>query len=380
MGKRIAIAIGALVMGLAGLFFFFGDEQARASDDRVRPESAGGVAERGEPADLSSPGSVPTEEPARAEVEVEDQPEATLPAPPFETLTVETARARIEERMREFLANPDSEVSGHLRSRKGTWDDLDRLIAGHVHIELIARDRAEPARTAQLTRVDDPSGEVRIAFRFQGVPEGTYDLTISTTDHFRWVPASLEVTPPIKDLEIWCFDDRETLSVGFRVIDAETLEEIQGYSVWSVRTEVSEEKGVLFHAGPLEADKVPLDAPIQWRLWTDGYAPAAGDERAFAEEVEGRWIAEVHLRRGWGRRIVVLGADPVMRPLRGARVVLDGVEVGTTNDEGALDVELDQAPQLVSASYGDLRLEEAPFATVDRRAHIAVLVVREPSE
>jgi hypothetical protein len=167
-----------------------------------------------------------------------------------------------------------------------------------------------------------------------------------------------------------------------RVLDARTLEPVADYTAWSIRTEVDPEAGVLFHAGPLELEQVPLDAAFRWRLWAEGYAPAAGDERAFSIEEEGRFLAEVRLERGFGRRFVLLGRDPAMRPLKGARLFLDGAPAGETDAEGALEVVLPAPPSAFSARWGALTAAgKVPSdAAAALRAMTTVIVLEPPAD
>jgi hypothetical protein len=209
------------------------------------------------------------------------------------------------------------------------------------------------------------------------VPRGAYVLSVSSTDALRIAPPRLDLRTPCAEIELWLLDDVTTLDLGFRVLDAGTLEPIADFEAWAVRTEGTPEAGVLFHAGPLALDDVPIDARLAWRVWTAGYVPASGDERAFAELSEGRWIAEVRLRRGWGRRFVALGKTPTMQPLRGARVELDGALVGLTDAAGELEVELPEAPRRYALRHGGLAASGAvpSDAGADRRARISVIVL-----
>ena len=276
---------------------------------------------------------------------------------------------------------PGLPVRGILRSQRGAWGDADRLVRGHLRLELLSQDDPGRSFAASLAKRALDSGEEVIAFRFWGVGTGRYELTLSSTDHHRWSPARLELEPPVEDLEIWRLDDRDAIELAFRVLDARTGEPLEGYSAWSVRTEVGTESGVLFHAGPLKLQGVPPDAPFHWRLWATGYVPTGGDERDFLEEADGRWVAEVRLRPGWGRRFVALGRDPTMRPLPGARIALDGREVGRTDADGVLDVTLDAPPGAVEATWGALHLAPRPVpaaAEAAGRAQVSVLVLEAP--
>ena len=378
MGSRLAL-LGLLVaVGAGAVWFAAWGDGARAQAEPGAPTATEGTPQEVRPdAQLTAAEAVP--DPPRREVE-EPAAESPAPQPPSLESLVQSALAELDFGPLDELQlqdPPGLRIAGRLRSQKGAWDDIERLLAGHVHIDLVSADERALTVQAQLSRREEASGEVVIAFEAR-VPEGSYDLTLSTTDHHRWFPTTMRVEAPVEDLEIWCHDDRDTIDLGFRVFDAETREPVEGFSVWSVRTEISEENGVLFHAGPLKLEGVPLDAPLTWRLWAPGYVPAQGDGRAFREEADGRWVAEVYLRAGWGRRFVALGRDPSMRPLAGARILVDGVEVGRTGPDGGLEVALEEPPGAVEASWGALALaprEVQPDGAVTRRAMISVLVL-----
>ncbi len=355
---RLAAVLLVLMAALIGLWFLAasGGSARAGEDEAARPMAGPEVGDEAAPADLLDPGEVEPE-PERDAVPVEEAPEPEAP-PALDPSVRREEIARILEEARRLLDRmpEDADVRGKLRSQSGIWKDVQRFMAGHVHIDMVSLDERRLNYRANLASKTEPSGEEVIEFLFHDVAPGTYELTLSSTDHHRWSPKKITVTPPADDLEIWLYDERDTITLAFRVTDAQTGEPIEDYTAYSVKTEVTEENGVLFHAGPVKLDDFPLDARIRWRLWADGYAPASGDERDFLEEEDGRWVAEVKLEPGWGRRFVVLGRNPTMRPLEGAQVLLDGDVAGKTDANGALDVFRETAPESLDVIWADWKV------------------------
>ncbi|MEM7305600.1 MAG: hypothetical protein AAF682_02965 [Planctomycetota bacterium] len=379
MAKRsalpLALALLAVVAVAVGSRAWVGSRSGEAARPAA-PEVA-----RSSPtqADLTVPDA---EAPVRSEAVVQQAPPPQPTPPTPKDPRFDNLRSSIQRYIKNQQEDRGLEVSGLLRSSSGAWNDVGRIVAGHVHVELVSVGGGAPATyEARLFRSDQASGEVAVGFAFRGVPQGTYQLCVSTTDNSRWTPAIQTVTPPVSSLEIWCEEETRASRLGFRVLDAATGAPIESYRAWSVRMDADAESGVHFHAGPLSLER-PLETPFEWRLWADGYVPASGDQTAFVREADGRYVAEVLLKRGWGRRFVALGRDPTMRPLAGASIRLDGREVGRTAADGSLDVVLPEAPVEASASWGGLERAPEPIPPEGQaagKAMVTVLVLRPPS-
>ncbi|HVS19608.1 MAG TPA: hypothetical protein VMT18_13475 [Planctomycetota bacterium] len=254
-----------------------------------------------------------------------------------------------------------SHVRGLLRSESGGWTDLSGALAGGVVVELV--DPAEPgfSRRAQLEAVEERDGSTAIAFRFEGLPQGTYKLGVSSLVPEVWEPREQTVATPDAEVVVWCRDRIDRVRLSFAARDAESGEAIDAFEVMSLRQSVSQAEGVLMHAGDLHREAFPIDGRLDWSLYAEGYAPAFGDERSFEPDGAGAWVARADLRRGWGARVVVLARDPSMRPIEGALVEADGVFVGLTGPRGWLDVARPAAPERISVRWGELaRSVDAP--------------------
>ncbi len=77
----------------------------------------------------------------------------------------------------------------------------------------------------------------------------------------------------------------------------------------------------------------------------------------------------VALHRGWSNRVTVLSLA-TMRPVHGAAVIVEGVEVGVTDERGEYWLEREKAPRLIELAFEDEGLEVAasPFDRPDQRA------------
>jgi hypothetical protein len=114
------------------------------------------------------------------------------------------------------------------------------------------------------------------------------------------------------------------------------------------------------------------DAPLNWCIFRDGFAPAFGDERSFVEE-DKRKVAHVKLARGWGASLLFRAGNPsefesdpwpwnhytfpaaaklvgplAASPLPGMRVEVDGNVVATSDEEGEARLQLDAMPPLLT--------------------------------
>ncbi len=264
------------------------------------------------------------------------------------------------------------DVTGRLLSETGAWPDLEELVAGGLVLDLVSLAPADATLLVdepfprvdlrpELTPETRADGEVVLHFVFPDVPAGRYELQVSTLGPFRWVPTSREVVPPAAGLELMRYDLDATDEFTFRVLDARTGRPLEAWTAWRIRQTVSAENGVLMHAAPLSwPARIPRDAALDWSLHAPGYAPAFGDATAFRPDGEGGLVAQVELRPGFATRLLVLGRAPVMRPIQGAKVLADGVELGETGPRGLLDVWLPEPPKALEARWKGHRALRRP--------------------
>ena len=187
------------------------------------------------------------------------------------------------------------------------------------------------------------------------------------TDGSRWSPSPLRVRPPRVDLEILREDVGKWWTAYFRVSDAETGASVGDVHVQILVDEVwgqevqhpafGRESPTLAPGGSF-----PEGAHLRWNVHSDDYRLASGTERDFDGTGPDR-IAEVRLRRGFGARLVlrdaqgrfdVLAGDWAGRvaarehaPIPGARVLVEGELVATSDAQGLAAFETERPPDRI---------------------------------
>ena len=193
------------------------------------------------------------------------------------------------------------------------------------------------------------------------MPKGEYELTLSALDGFRWHPPSQRIVPPKGGLSFLRYDKERALPLAFRVFDAVTREPIFDFEARRLALSISNDSGVFLHTGPIELGTFPLQGAFRWSLWSDGHAPAFGDETSFVEK-DGRRVAEVALARGWGTKLFALARDPVARPRAGAEVHVDGRFAGRTASDGMIALFQSEAPKKLEVRATGFELVGNPLA------------------
>ena len=285
------------------------------------------------------------------------------------------------------------DVTGTLVSETGGWpgarffDEPNTLILELVtHADWSPRAHEDPPprveRRATLEPLALEDGSRVLAFKFEDVPEGAYELTLSALDSYSWSATSLFVEPPMNRIELVRFDASDTSTLGFRVVDAATNEPIEDFEAWKIEQSISATNGVFMHAGPFPTEAIPLSGPLRWSLHAEGYAPAFGDERAFdTEEEGGRIVATVRLVRGWGACLCVMGPQPSVSPMRDVQVAFGGTwQRGRTDDAGLLVVYADEMPTEVEFDVRGWKIQRGSLLPVEsssarRRGFVAPFVL-----
>lgn len=268
------------------------------------------------------------------------------------------------------------DISGWLRTESGGFPAEALPRANHLVLDLVSTEQPPITRRGALEATENARGELYYTFRFEDVPAGEYNLTLSSLGNYRWEPTSVLVSPPREGIEFLRYDLDEVLPLAFEVFDAESEEPVTDFEARHIKQTNSDEHGVFLHTGPIEGEQFPRDMPFRWSVEADGYAVAYGDERAFVEE-DGRRVAKVYLKRGWSTRFLVMGGKPRTAPLDGAEVWIDGSFVGSTGPDGGLDVALAEAPGSVDVRYGDWTLAEE-IALFKRRSNVTPVLMTAP--
>ncbi len=92
-------------------------------------------------------------------------------------------------------------------------------------------------------------------------------------------------------------------------------------------------------------------APSRWAYCVNGYLPVYGTTESFVVSGEGRRMAEIELKPGYGTEILVV--DTQGRPIAGAEILADGVNVGRSNVSGIAQIRMKNAPRVLCARSGD---------------------------
>lgn len=191
-------------------------------------------------------------------------------------------------------------------------------------------------------------------FEFEDVPAGPHVLRCNNADETRsWSPEEQTVHAPDTGL-LLLGTSRELAERPWRltIVDAVSGAPVAPFDLtWSVAGRGS--GWLQKQSGTASLPASPDDARVQWSVQAAGYATQSGDETAFTDGAEAR-EAEVHLRTGWGTRLVARGPDE--RPVAGVTVLLDGQEAGTTDAAGILDLWAPLAPRRVELRHVRLRL------------------------
>jgi hypothetical protein len=353
--RHLAWITALSVVALAAWWLL--DGAPRRGGDGVRGVRAAAVAPAAsEPVELREVEGLATAPHEAGVVSAERAPAPRELAPGVEEAVSELADA---------APSPTGPVAGLLRSESGGWNDLASLLQGGVVVELFVQGDARATRRARLEPAQEPDGSTAIAFRFEAVPPGDYRLDVTSLVAEVWEPASQPIRAPADGLVVWCRDRIARVRLVFDVRDAQSGAPVEGWSASALRQTVTPEGGVLLQAAQLSTDAFPIDGRLDWSLVAPGYAPAFGDERHFAPEDEGTWTVRVELRRGWAARVVALSRDPLMRPIEGARVEVDGNFAGLTGTRGWLDLALAAAPRTLAVRWNGREAQLAPPPAAD---------------
>jgi hypothetical protein len=191
---------------------------------------------------------------------------------------------------------------------------------------------------------------------------------------FEWQPPNARVVPPAENLEFTYLDLSPTVDLSLVVVDRETGGKLDPYAleVWYADGHVAGRKQ--FDAASLLFKSMVATRAFEFRVLVEGFQPYRGSDQSF-RGAAGSNSLRIELERGWGARFHVMDAH--WRPIGGARIVLDGACVGTTDDQGTLDVQrsarpahaLIEKPGMAYAG-GDIdpatgAIDEGPFMKID---------------
>jgi RNA polymerase sigma-70 factor (ECF subfamily) len=274
-------------------------------------------------------------------------------------LAIEPSRHEPEARDVRVRALETQEVDVRLRARAIAGDVRGRIVsstgtyANPCFVLLDGRGPGTPDMNRELEWFEE-DGRMVGAFAFEDLPTGEYVVSVlSMLDKYPWSPSKLTVRPPATELLFEVADDLPTAHVTFEVVDAETGEPVEPFTLsYSANGAGSIAIGGLGASGPHLAD-FPDGGELMWVVVAEGYASAFGDEADFDLGPGGAPLVRVPLRRGWSARITAVRAD-THAPVAGAEIELDGEVVARTDEDGRATVTAAKAPTRVLVRAGEL--------------------------
>jgi len=229
----------------------------------------------------------------------------------------------------------------------------------------------------------EEGGRQVASFSFPDLPKQSFRVAIQKDDFFAWDPQQLTLQPPKEDARILIHDGIPNASLCFRAKDAQTGEALQGFEVTlefpgtrlqSRRMGASSDRPFLEH--------LPLDRKLSWRVEAGGHVPALGDLSDFQVvevRAEGELrVCELSLPPGWGESYRFVDSRN-RSPMKGMRVLLDGVEAGTSNAGGRVLVQAATRPGRIEYKNDELGI--APRSVrADRRTGCSTEVRVDPGK
>jgi hypothetical protein len=234
-------------------------------------------------------------------------------------------------------------VRGIVRSQSGRFDG-QRIV-----VSLIA-DGARP-RSATV-KFETRGGADVGTFSFDAVPRGEYTLRMPRLA-FDWAPPTAQVVAPSNDLELVYLDLEPTQDLALEVVDRETGARLAAYALY---VDLANRATGASGADPASQllQRIPRTRPIRFCVTADGYMPFSGDGASFGPRRDVNPL-RIELERGWGASFRV--EDLRMRPIAGARVILDRELAGTTDATGTLVVRRAAPPVRASVEADGFEFE-----------------------
>jgi hypothetical protein len=232
-----------------------------------------------------------------------------------------------------------------------------------------------------------------VAFRFQNVPAGRYELTVVASDGQSWSPSVLMVEPPAEGLVFELEAVLPALAYFLEARDAET-----GAPLENVHVSIHDAEGLL-HRDESLARREPLlelarPVAFEWSAVAPGYRAARGSERDFQGD-GARRTATIALHRGFSARLRFLDWSRSASGGRwshgpwtewsapgptGVQVLADGALVATSDEIGLATLDLDAAPSRIEPRLPGWRVLESPDLAVGKlaaRLEAVIWMVRE---
>ncbi|MBL8859092.1 MAG: hypothetical protein JNL28_11335 [Planctomycetes bacterium] len=270
-------------------------------------------------------------------------------------------------------------IRGFLVREGGPWTSENVPDGNTVMLDLVSANAERVDYRGLIAGREGPDGALELTFTFDDLPEGPYELTLSSIGNRRWAPTALNVHCPTDGIVFTCYDKDAVIPLALEVFDAANGEPLLDFEARMIQITPSRDNGVFLHTGPLVAGPLPLDARVSWSIRAPGYATAFGNETAFERSADKRTL-RVGLVRGWCTQVLVLARDPTAVQARGAEVIVDGERAGFTDSNGLLVVHRALEPRSMVVKLSGWKPAHDPLASFGRygreqRAGVTVVML-----
>ena len=241
-------------------------------------------------------------------------------------------------------------IRGVVRSESGTRDEST---ARFVQLRSTENGVVLANGTIQWTK---ESGSSIGRFELGPLPAREYELSIDALSAIATRPATPLNVKPGDELDITLLDRAPRIDVGFEVFDKETGAAIEEFTVgtdagtgnWNENWTKSRDFLI---------EDLPQGARIAWAVSAQGYQRVSGTlesaSRSWRVDGRRRWV-QVELERGTVVSVIVHANDGSWEdfsPIVGASVLLDGHEVGRTDNRGSFRLKLPEHFESIDVSY-----------------------------
>ncbi len=206
-------------------------------------------------------------------------------------------------------------------------------------------------------------------FEFLGVPKGTFDLEVRGHAGFFGIDILTKIsgTPQDdQDLHLYLLDEPKGPGWGFSRTDFEQLTEkerrqLEMFRSWTAHVRPASTVSTIRLNCLGSSVSVPLSLlskPQDWAVVIPSMQPIFGTAADFNSEGNGFQMAMLSPTPGWGKALLIV--DPSGKPLAGAKVFFDDVEIGQSDAKGELIALTLKYPQSIRVDHGHAAWSGSP--------------------